>query len=294
MLCAVACGDVNIDDEVKNGTDVDVFDTMYGFIERDEFTPNKENPLEGTTTDMTLEVGTTYYLIITFTITPRQDNDGESYFHTTARFDNIDVLDAKIKEASTSATTNELEHNMEKDAYERNIKASFKVSPSVEDTRKYTMIVRMIPNKANEDGVQLKIYFSLDGNYIVRGDGSDGYTCLIEKIIKGTIATPEIEFDPSTWAIKWKHVKNASYYVVYDRDDNPIFFENKNGEKSEKIIVTPDVKDGADMQAILDKAYLNGVLLSGSRDLKVKAFGEDEKFFSSGYSDFEEVTLNRG
>lgn len=60
MLCAVACGP-NLDDE-KIGTDVDISEPDYGFIAQENFTPNAENPLEGTKTEteVKFEVGTTY------------------------------------------------------------------------------------------------------------------------------------------------------------------------------------------------------------------------------------------
>ena len=45
-LCAVACGP-SLDDE-KTGTDVDISEPDYGFIKQENFTPNAENPLEGT------------------------------------------------------------------------------------------------------------------------------------------------------------------------------------------------------------------------------------------------------
>ncbi len=285
MLCAVACGDVNLDDEVKNGTDVDVSTPLYGFVAREEddfnLILNKEDPLDGTKPDMNFKVGTTYYLIITFTITPRQDNDGESYFHTTARFDNIDVLDAKIKEASTSTTTNDLVHNMENDAYERNVKASFKIAASVEDTRKYTMVVRMVPNKANDD-VQLKIVFSLDGNYKIRGDeGSDGFTKLIE-ISKGKLQAPELAYEDLK--LTWNQVKNASYYVVYDIDNKPIKFKNEKGEMDEKI----EAKTGIEVGKSVEAPLLDSDLVEGHQQLRVKAFGKngenDESFYSSDYS----------
>lgn len=284
MLCAVACGDVNLDDEVKNGTDVDVSTPLYGFVAREEddfnLILNKEDPLEGTKPDMNFKVGTTYYLIITFTITPRQDNDGESYFHTTARFDNIDVLDAKIKEASTSTTTNDLVHNMENDAYERNVKASFKIAASVEDTRKYTMVVRMVPNKANDD-VQLKIVFSLDGNYKIRGDeGSDGFTKLIE-ISKGKLQAPELAYNDDNFSLTWNQVKNASYYVIYDADNKPLMFQNENGESSEKIEAKSAVE-------VVEVSLLRAGLSKGRHQFKVIAFGkngeDDESFIASDYS----------
>ena len=284
-LCAVACGP-SLDDD-KTGTDVDISEPDYGFVAQEEFTPNRENPLEGTKTEreVKFEVGTTYYLIIVFTLTPRQENEGQSYFKTTAKFDNLDVLDATMQQASTSSTSVEVEHDMLEDKVTRNVQASFKIGASTEDSKNYTMIVRMVPNKVSgKSGVQLKIEFTLEGNYKIWG--ADGFTRTID-IDRGTLATPEVSYDAYNWALKWKHVKNASYYVVYDVDNQPLMFE-ENGQMTEKIMVTPDIKVGAEMQALIPKAYLNGRPFSGSTDMKIRAFGkdgiEDESFYSSGYS----------
>lgn len=294
-LFAVACKSPDLDDE-KIGTDVDISEPDYGFVEQEQFTPNKENPLEGTKSEreVKFEVGTTYYLIITFTLTPRQANEGQSYFKTTAKFDNLDVLDATMQQASTSSTSVEVEHDMLEDKVTRNVQASFKISASTEDAKKYTMIVRMVPNKTSgKAGVQLKIEFSLDGNYKIWG--ADGFTRTID-IEKGTLAVPVAEYNSFDGALTWKHVKNASYYVVYDSSDVPLMFTDANGTRSEKIMVTPDIKPGVDdMRALLDNARIDGERLSGYYELKVKAFGkdgtDDESFYSSGYSETVEVNI---
>ena len=294
---ALACGGVDLDKENKDGTDVEISTPQYGFIEREEFTPDAEDPLAGTQEEkgFKFEVGTTYYLIITFTLTPRSENDGQSYFKTTAKFDNLDILNASMQQASTSSTSVEVEHNMLEDTYSRNVQATFKIPASPEDVKKYTMIVRMVPNKASGDeGVQVKIAFDLDGDYRIWG--ADGFTRQID-IIKGTLAKPEVAYDDSEWSLNWQHVKNASYYVVYDENDNPITFET-NGVKSEKIEVTPDIKVGANMKKMLENAYKGDALLSGYNSLKVKAFGKngvnDESFYSSEYSEPVTMTLVRG
>lgn len=293
-LCAVACGP-SLDDE-KTGTDVDISEPDYGFIKQENFTPNAENPLEGTKNEkeVKFEVGTTYYLIIVFTLTPRQDNEGQSYFKTTAKFDNLDVLDATMQQASTSSTSVEVEHDMLEDKVTRNVQASFKIASSTEEVKKYTMIVRMVPNKASgKTGVQLKIDFSLDGGYKIWG--ADGFTRSID-IDKGTLVIPEPAYNSYDGKLRWKHVKNASYYVVYDGNDNPLMFDTGNGERSEKIMVTPDIKAGEDdMYAPLDKAWVNGVKLSGYNEFRVKAFGKDgendESFYSSKFSEIVDVTI---
>lgn len=292
-LCAVACGP-SLDDE-KTGTDVDISEPDYGFVAQENFNPKAEDLLEGTKTEteMKLEVGTTYYLIIVFTLTPRQDNEGQSYFKTTAKFDNLDVLDATMQQASTSSTSVEVEHDMLEDKVTRNVQASFKISSSTEEVKKYTMIVRMVPNKVSEkSGVQLKIDFSLDGGYKIWG--ADGFTRSLD-VIKGTLETPEIEYDALDWAIKWKHVKNASYYQVYDKDEKVLTFDNGNGERSDKIMVTPDIKPGANMKALLGNAWINGSAISGTHELKIKAFGKDgvkdESFYSSEFSNTVRVSL---
>lgn len=297
MFCAVACGP-SLDDEVKNGTDVDISEPDYGFIERESFTPNAENPLEGTKDEKEIKkfyVGTTYYLIIVFTLTPRQENDGQSYFKTTAKFDNLDVLDATMQQASTSSTVVEIEHDMLEDKVTRNVQASFKIPSNPEVVKRYTMIVRMVPNKASgSSGVQLKINFSLEGNYTIRGNG-DGFTRSID-IDKGTLAIPEPSYNSYDGKLKWKHVKNASYYVVYDGNDNKLMFDNGNGERSEKIMVTPDIKAGEDdMSVSLYNAWINGSKLSGYKELRVKAFGKDgetdESFYSSKFSETVTATV---
>lgn len=292
--CMLACKKPSLDDD-KTGTDVDISTPKYGFVAQDSFTPNAEDPLEGTQTEreVKFEVGTIYYLIIVFTLTPRQENDGQSYFKTTARFDSLEVLDATMQQASTSSTSVEVSHDMIEDKVTRNVQASFKIGASTEDIKNYTMIVRMVPQKVSgSTGVQLKIEFSLDGNNKIWG--ADGFTRTID-IDKGTLAAPVISYDASTWALKWNHVKNASYYIIYDIDNNPLTFETENGQRSEKIMVTSDVKPGAEMQAIIGNAWINGTLFSGDTFLKVKAFGkdgvEDESFYSSAFSNSLSVSI---
>ena len=292
--CMLACKKPSLDDD-KTGTDVDISTPKYGFVAQDSFTPNAEDPLEGTQTEreVKFEVGTIYYLIIVFTLTPRQENDGQSYFKTTARFDSLEVLDATMHQASTSSTSVEVSHDMIEDKVTRNVQASFKIGASTEDVKNYTMIVRMVPQKVSgSTGVQLKIEFSLDGNNKIWG--ADGFTRTID-IDKGTLAAPVISYDASTWALKWNHVKNASYYIIYDIDNNPLTFETENGQRSEKIMVTSDVKPGAEMQAIIGNAWINGTLFSGDTFLKVKAFGkdgvEDESFYSSAFSNSLSVSI---
>lgn len=294
-LCFVACKKPSLDDE-KIGTDVDISAPDYGFVARERFTPNSEDPLEGTKSEseVTFEVGTTYYLIIVFTLTPRQENDGQSYFKTTAKFDNLDVMDATMQQASTSSTSVEVEHDMLEDKVTRNVQASFKIGASATDSKKYTMIVRMVPNKASgNSGVQIKIEFSLDsGNKIW---GTDGFTRTID-IEKGKLAAPVPKYDAFEGTLSWTHVKNASYYVVYDANTKtPLMFDN-NGESSEKIMVSPDIKAGVDeMSALLSLATLNGEALTGYYDLVVKAFGangeNDESFYSSAFSEYVSVTI---
>ncbi len=292
-LSAVACGP-NLDD--NTGTDVEISEPDYGFVAQENFTPNKENPLEGTKTEseVTFYVGTTYYLIIVFTLTPRSENSGQSYFKTTAKFDNLDVLDATMQQASTSSTSVEVEHDMLEDKVTRNVQASFKIGASPEDIKKYTMIVRMVPNKVSgKTGVQLKIEFSLEESYEVKG--ADGFTRTID-IKKGTLAVPQAKYNSFEGSLSWKHVKNASYYVVYDATTKtPLQFEMQGGEKSEKIMVTNDINVGDNMDVLLFNAWLNGERLTGYHELKVKAFGkdgvDDESFYSSGDSESVEINI---
>lgn len=294
--CMLACKKPSLDDD-KTGTDVDISTPKYGFVAQDSFTPNAEDPLEGTQTEreVKFEVGTIYYLIIVFTLTPRQENDGQSYFKTTARFDSLEVLDATMQQASTSSTSVEVSHDMIEDKVTRNVQASFKIGASTEDIKNYTMIVRMVPQKVSgSTGVQLKIEFSLDGNNKIWG--ADGFTRTID-IEKGTLATPIVEYDSFENSLSWIHVnKGASYYMVFDANDNPISFGKANETKSDKIMATNDIKPGKDyMHALLNNAWLNGEKLAGYHELKVKAFGkdgvEDESYYSSGYSETVEVNI---
>lgn len=290
-LFGFGCGEVDLDEDEKDGTDIEISAPDYGFVKAEEFVPNTENPLEGTVKYFEnpnveekagFEVGTTYYLIIIFTVTPRQNNLGQSYFKTSAKFDNLDVLNATMQQTSTSLTSVVVEQDMKENKLTRNVEASFSIPPTTVEVKNYTMIVRMVPNKVNLDpGVKIEIEFSLNNSAYKIWGARDGFSQTIT-IVKGKLATPELTYNYGTMNLEWKHVKNASYYVVY-KDETPVVF-NHGGVESEKIVATGDIRPGDTMEAVL----MDSDLQSGFCSVKVKAFGEngteDERFYSSNYS----------
>ena len=216
-------------------------------------------------TNSDLSIDKNYTLELTFTVTPNRDSDGYSYFNTVLTFADISILNGTIKEAETGKQIENTVINAETGAERKEISLSFKI-PAEKDTEKQiTIVVGLEPVKVANNS-QMLVDFNSDDAKIAGSDGiSRSFT-----ISAATLARPVISYDRADMQIKWRHVKNATYYVVFAEGVNTEIMVQAAGETAGTELVLDVIEN-------YDKLY--------GKSISIQAFSDVAHFLASDKSE---------
>ena len=212
-----------------------------------------------------LSIDKNYTLELTFTITPNRDSDGYSYFSTVLTFTDISILNGTIKEAETGKQIENTVINAETGTERKDISLSFKI-PAEKDTEKQiTIVIGLEPLNVTSDS-EMQVGFSSDDAKIA---GSDGISRSFA-IAAATLARPVISYDRADMQIKWRHVKNATYYVVFAEGVNTGIMVQAAGETAGTELVLDVIEN-------YEKLY--------GKSITVQAFSDVAHFLASDKSE---------
>ena len=268
---AVSCGNgMTKGGSATGSSDITVSDPVFGFISEAEYDP-ATSVIDTYKKWTALDVDTSYYLFLSFDVTAARDNDGQSLLDLNITFDALNVMDGTIEDVSTGM----IQSLVFTDAVTGNVgkttTASFKIPALSAEPKTIEMIVKLRPVDVGESHIMIGYDYDPDGEYKILG--SDGYTKNL-KINEVQIEAPVLTLADSG-NLKWTHVKNAEYYVVYE-------YGNPATDKytGEQIVFT--VGEG---HAVGSEISLNiGYYISGGHTFQIRAFSSNKNIQASTFS----------
>ena len=248
----------------------EIADFDYGFVLADGITDDSQISISSTSKPTSFDVIESYYMVINYTLTSRDDNSGQYLMDTVISFDGVSFIDGNIYTVSGTTLT---EKTSIKDPGTGNdnmkLNISYKVPSSKDALKNVMIVVKLSTLKFGES--MMKIGFeSSDVNLTGDCDGV-GKLMVINKV---KLAAPVISFNDSTLALEWNHVEHADYYKLIV--DNAVVTDT----------------DGKDVYFSVDSYVANGSTLSwdissyvsGTRYVKIQAFSNSANFEISDYS----------
>ena len=255
----------------------EIADFDYGFVLADGITDDSQISISSTSKPISFDVIESYYMVINYTLTSRDDNSGQYLVDTVISFDGVSFIDGNIYTVSGTTLT---EKTTIKDPGTGNdnmkLNISYKVPSSKDALKNVMIVVKLSTLKFGES--MMKIGFeSSDVNLTGDCDGV-GKLMVINKV---KLAAPVISFNDSTLALEWNHVEHADYYKLIV--DNAVVTDT----------------DGKDVYFSVDSYVANGSTLSwdissyvsGTRYVKIQAFSNSANFEISDYSNEIAITL---
>ena len=275
--CALAaCGDDGLTDggSATGSSDIEISDPEFGFVKEEDYDPENFN-IAGAAKWTSLDVDTEYYLFITFEITARRNNDGQSILNVDFTFDALNILQGTVEDVSTGMIEEMTFHDAESGNASKRTTISFKIPSLSANSKTINIIVSLKPVTVGESHIILGYRYDAGSGY--RLLGSDGYTKNL-KIAAVKIETPVLAVS-ALGALTWKHVKNADYYCVYEAgSQNPL-----TDFMGDVIYIRAEgYSSGSDM-------YFNvGEYLFGYHTLVIRAFNSSNNILDSDYSNIVE------
>lgn len=206
-----ACGDgMTKGGSATGSSDIEISDPDFGFVKSEDYNPETfDMATVGRWTS--LDVDTEYYLFITFDVTSRRNNDGQSLLNVDFTFDALDILQGTMEDVSTGMIEEMTFQDAGTGKIGKTTTISFKIPSLSAEPKTINMIVSLKPMQVGESHIIIGYRYDASSEYKLLG--SDGYTKNL-KIQSVKIATPELTVNEMGW-LTWKHVKNADYYCLY-------------------------------------------------------------------------------
>lgn len=275
FLILILTGCNNETGETKGGSatgssDIEISEPDFAFVKAENYDPENFDVTKAAKWT-NLDVDTEYYLFLKLQIKSRRDNDGQSLLDVNFTFDALNVLEGTMEDAATGL----MEEMTFTDAQTGNIAKkttiSFKIPSLSAEPKEINCIVSLKPVTVGESHIIIAYNYNTSEDYHILG--SDGYTKNL-KIKSVQIETPELTVS-DLGALKWKNVKNADYYCIYEAgSQSPL--EDFYGEVI--IVQSEGISVGGDM------FYNIGEFLSGYHVIVVKAFSKNVNIKESNYS----------
>lgn len=195
----------------KGASDIEISDPEFGFVKAEDY---DEETFDIATASKwsTLDVDAEYYLFITFDVTARRNNDGQSLLNVDFTFDALEILQGTMEDVSTGMIEEMTFRNAENGQLGKLTTISFKIPSLSSKPKTINMIVSLTPMKVGESHIIIGYRYDASSEYKLLG--SDGYTKNL-KIKAVKIQTPELSVSAMGW-LQWTHVKNAEYYCIYE------------------------------------------------------------------------------
>lgn len=270
LACSfVACGDgMTKGGSATGSSDITVSDPVFGFISEAEYDP-ATSVIDTSKKWTALDVDTSYYLFLSFDVTAKRDNDGQSLLDLNITFDALNVMDGTIEDVSTGM----IESLVFTDAVTGNVgkttTASFKIPSLSAEPKTIEMIVKLRPVDVGESHIMIGYDYDPEGEYKILG--SDGYTKNL-KINEVQIEAPVVSVT-DMGLLSWNHVKNAEYYMVYE---NGVALQDYLGQP---IVITAE---GYAIGSAIQYAIGNDIV--GFHNVMIKAFSSNKNVLESNYS----------
>lgn len=269
-----ACSDgTTAGGSATGAADIEISDPEFGFIEAEDYDPENFN-INTAAKWTTLNADTEYYLFITFDVTARRDNDGQSLLNVNFTFDALNIMEGTMEDVSTGMITEMVFQDAETGNIGKTTTISFKIPSLSANSKTINFIVSLKPVKVGESHIILGYdYDPSDTGKEYRLLGSDGYTKNL-KIQAVKIGTPVLNVS-TLGSLNWQHVKNADYYCIYEAGgQNPL-----TDFMGEVIYIT------AKNTAVGGMLYYNiGEYISGYHTLVIRAFSNNSNILNSDNS----------
>ena len=270
MNVTIGCGEKTAGGSAKGSSDIEISDPEFAFVKAEDYNPETFN-INNAAKWTTLDVDTEYYLFLTFNVTARRDNDGQSLLDVDFTFDALNIMTGTMEDAATGM----IEEMTFTDAQTGNVgkktTVSFKIPSLSTEPKKINVLVSLKPVTVGESHIIIGYRYNTTEDYHLLG--SDGYTKNL-KIKAVQIETPALNVS-ELGALTWKNVKNADYYCIYEAgSQNPL--TDFLGEVI--YIQTTGVSVGGDLY------YNIGEFISGYHVLVIKAFSNNPNILDSNNS----------
>ncbi|MGN0814505.1 MAG: hypothetical protein ACI4MH_04650 [Candidatus Coproplasma sp.] len=285
ILCATvlpvaACGEATttVGGSATGASDIEISDPVFGFVKAENYNLDPENfDINSTFNWATLQVDTTYYLFVTFDVTARRNNDGQSLLHVNFTFDALEIMDGTMEDVSSGMIVDMTFKDALTGHTGKTTTISFKIPSQSTNPKTINMIVSLKPVQIGESHIIIGYDYDAPGYNLL---GSDGYTKNLT-VASVQIETPVLSVT-SMGALQWKNVKNADYYCIYESgSQSPIrdFMGN--------IIYV--LADGVSVGGVM--TFNIGLYIQNYHTLVIRAFSNDTKnILMSDFSNAIEFT----
>lgn len=270
----------------KGASDIEVTDPVFGFVPEDEYDPETFD-FDTAFKYIELAVDTQYMLFISFDVTARRDNNGQSLLNVDFTFDTLDVLDGTMEDVSTGMIQTMVFTDAVTGVTGKTSTVSFKIPDRSASPKTINIIVRLTPLQAGQSHISIGYRYdpsvsdspgTSPENY--RLVGSDGHTKNIN-VKKVKIETPVLGMNETLGFLTWKHVKNADYYCIYE-EGNAEPLKDADGETT--YVRPNDISIGGEM------TYNIGSILTGIHLLRIRAFSNNSNILASDFSEILQYT----
>lgn len=268
-----ACNGTTAGGSAEGSADIEISDPEFGFIEAENYDPQNFN-INTAAKWTTLNADTEYYLFITFDVTARRDNDGQSLLNVNFTFDALNIMEGTMEDVSTGMITEMIFQDATTGNTGKTTTISFKIPSLSAKPKTINFLVSLKPVKVGESHIIIGYdYNPSDTSHEYRLLGSDGYTKNL-KIQSVKIATPVLNVS-TLGSLNWQHVKNADYYCIYEAGgQNPL-----TDFMGEVIYIR------AENTAVGGVMYFNiGEYISGYHALVIRAFSNNSNILNSDNS----------
>lgn len=255
-------------------SDIEISDPDFGFVRSEDYDPDTfDMAAVGRWTS--LDVDTEYYLFITFDVTSRRNNDGQSLLNVDFTFDALDILQGTMEDVSTGMIEEMTFQDAGTGKIGKTTTISFKIPSLSAEPKTINMIVSLKPMQVGESHIIIGYRYDASSEYKLLG--SDGYTKNL-KIQPVQIAAPVLELT-ELGALRWRNVKNADYYCIYRagiQDPLTDYLGNVI------YITTEGTSVGGEMY------YNIGEFIAGYNALVIRAFSNNPNIMNSDNSNVVE------
>ena len=252
-----------------NGPLVDAGKMDWGFVSDKTITDMSQITIENSTQPVRFEVYQEYYFIIQYTISPRENNDGQLEIDMKVKFPNVDNVVGDLFQTNAPKQNFIADKNPDgSDSLTYSV--TFKVPKDAGNTQKIKAVFKIKTKNVVQDNNYIQSYLSSDNATIVTVDGSAGLTLLmIIDSIK--IQAPVISYNEERGELTIKHVEHADRYVLY--------VGGLEYKLDGKTVTISGVKSNGTEYEVGENIYfaLDSVLMGGEHRVKVRAVTTDDQ-----------------
>ncbi len=277
LLFTVSCdddsGDTDTERYGEGASDIEIANFDYGFIEAENY-DDRNTTIADTKRSTQLSADTVYYCMIEFDVAAKKLNDGTSLVNVLVKFDNLGVANGTTEEAGTGNAT-EIRFTDATTGTDSKVSTlAYKIPPDPDKPKKIKILIRMQPVSIGESHISVAFESQLAGEFKVLGE--DGFTKNLE-VVRAQLEAPVITVDRETMRVKWTHVKNADYYIIFFNDKTITFTS-----VDEYTAVGSELSFDLFEFAGLGESY---------GDVKIQACNNSTNFIKSQYSNIEADVL---